>query len=49
MVQTALAKGKVLLEGVKKGDGYLGWAVGKIEVPIVRVVDSGIGKAALTL
>ena len=49
LVQTAFAKGKVLLESVKKGRGYLGWAVGKAEVPVAAVLDSGIGKAAVTM
>lgn len=49
LLQTTLANGKELLEGVKKGGGYLGWAVGKIEVLVVRVLDSVIGKAAITV
>jgi len=49
LVQTAFAKGKGLLESVKQGRGYIGWAVGKAEVPVAVVLDSGIGKAAVTV
>ena len=49
LVHTALAKGKGILEGVTKGHGCLGWAVGKAELPVAVILNSGIGKAVVTV
>ncbi|KAJ1474481.1 hypothetical protein T484DRAFT_1832232, partial [Baffinella frigidus] len=49
LVHTTLTKGKEILEGVKKGDGYLGSAVSKVEAPVLYVLDSSLGKSSVGL